>query len=63
MHAAEKLAEWSSALEFEQIPAEVSAAAKLHVLDAVGCGLAALAFDQLGAARAVALEMGGEPEA
>lgn len=41
----------------------MSAAAKLHVLDAVGCGLAALAFDQLGAARAVALEMGGEPEA
>ncbi|HEX3241317.1 MAG TPA: MmgE/PrpD family protein [Solirubrobacterales bacterium] len=63
VHAAEQLAEWSAGLSFEQIPAEVSDAAKLHILDAVGCGLAALALDQLGAARAVALEMGGEPEA
>jgi 2-methylcitrate dehydratase PrpD len=63
VHAAEQLAEWSSDLRFERIPDEVSAAAKLHILDAVGCGLAALALDQLGAARAVALELGGEPEA
>lgn len=63
MHAAEQLSEWSAALEFERLPEEVVAAAKLHLLDAVGCGLAALALDQLGAARAVALEIGGEPEA
>lgn len=63
MYAAEQLAEWSSTLELDDIPAEVVAAAKLHLLDAVGTGLAALALDQLPAPRAVALEMGGEEEA
>lgn len=63
MHAAEKLAAWSAGLDFGQIPAPVVEAAKLHVLDAVGTGLAALALDELPAPRAVALEMGGEPEA
>ncbi|MEX2105975.1 MAG: MmgE/PrpD family protein [Solirubrobacterales bacterium] len=61
--AAESLAEWSSALELPEIPAAVVEAAKLHILDAVGSGLAALSFDELTAPRAVALEMGGEPEA
>jgi 2-methylcitrate dehydratase PrpD len=63
VYAAEKLAAWSAALETEQIPTEVVEAAKLHILDAVGTGLAALALDELPAPRAVALEMGGEPEA
>lgn len=63
MYAAEKLAGWSSALELAEIPAEVVEAAKLHLLDAVGTGLAGLALDQVPAARAVALEMGGEEEA
>lgn len=63
MYAAERLAEWSAGLEFEQIPGPVVEAAKLHILDAVGTGLAALALDELPAPRAVALEMGGEPEA
>jgi 2-methylcitrate dehydratase PrpD len=61
--AAEKLAVWSAGLDFEQIPGPVVEAAKLHILDAVGTGLAALALDELPAPRAVALEMGGEPEA
>lgn len=63
MYAAERLAEWSSALQFREIPADVVEAAKFHILDAVGTGLAALALDQLTAPRAVALEIGGEPEA
>jgi 2-methylcitrate dehydratase PrpD len=63
VYAAEKLAVWSAGLDFEQIPGPVVEAAKLHILDAVGTGLAALALDELPAARAVALEMGGEPEA
>lgn len=63
VYAAERLAEWSTGLEFEQIPGPVVEAAKLHILDAVGTGLAALALDELPAPRAVALEMGGEPEA
>ncbi|MGE5407180.1 MAG: MmgE/PrpD family protein, partial [Syntrophothermus sp.] len=63
MHAAEHLAAWSSSLRFEEIPEEVVSAAKLHLLDAVGTGLAALALDEMPAARAVALELGGEEEA
>jgi 2-methylcitrate dehydratase PrpD len=63
VYAAERLAEWSSGLELADVPADVVAAAKLHLLDAVGTGLAGLAFGQMEAARAVALEMGGEEEA
>ncbi len=63
MHAAEQLAAWSAALRFEEIPGEVVAAAKLHLLDAVGCGLAALGLDEVPAARAVAAEIGGGEEA
>lgn len=63
MYAAEQLAEWSSGLELADVPPEVVAAAKLHLLDAVGTGLAGLAFGQMAAARAVALEMGGAEEA
>ena len=63
MHAAERLAAWSAGLRFEEIPPEVVAAAKLHLLDAVGTGLAALALDEMPAARAVALEMGGPEQA
>ena len=63
MHAAERLAAWSAGLRFEESPPEVAEAAKLHLLDAVGTGLAALALDQMPAARAAALEIGGEGEA
>lgn len=63
MYAAAKLAAWSAGLEFERIPGPVVESAKLHILDAVGTGLAALALDELPAPRAVAQEMGGEPEA
>lgn len=63
MHAAEQLAEWSAGLRFEAIPAPVLAAAKLHLLDAVGTGLAALALEEMAAARAVAEELGGREEA
>jgi 2-methylcitrate dehydratase PrpD len=63
MYAAEKLAGWSSSLALSEIPAEVVETAKLHLLDAVGTGLAGLALDQMPAARAVALEIGGEAEA
>lgn len=63
MHAAEQLAAWSAGLRFEEVPDEVLAAAKLHLLDAVGCGLAALALDEMAAARAAALELGGAEEA
>ena len=63
MHAAEQLATWSAGLRLDAIPEEVVGAAKLHLLDAVGTGLAALALDEMAAARAVALELGGGEEA
>jgi 2-methylcitrate dehydratase PrpD len=63
MRAAEQLAAFSARLRFEQIPDDVVAAAKLHLLDAVGTGLAALALDEMAAARAAALEIGGREEA
>lgn len=63
MYAAERLAEWSSGLQLTSVPPEVVEAAKLHLLDAVGTGLAGLAFAEMEAARAVALEIGGEEEA
>lgn len=61
--AAQALAEWSAGLTYADLPAPVAEAAKLHLLDAVGAGFAGLALDQLPAARAVALELGGEEEA
>jgi 2-methylcitrate dehydratase PrpD len=63
MHAAEQLAAFSAGLRFEQIPEEVVAAAKLHLLDAVGCGLAGLALGEMEAARGAAAEIGGGEEA
>lgn len=61
--AAEQLAGFALELRYEDIPAAVVDAAKQHLLDAIGCGLAAHALDIGGAARRVALDMGGTPEA
>ena len=41
----ERLSEFALALQFEQIPASVSAQAKLHMLDAIGIGIASSGFD------------------
>jgi len=62
-YAADELAEWAVELSLEDIPAEVVEQAKLHLLDAVGTGLAALALDEMPSARRLAREMGGRPEA
>src|SRR5262249_34719240 len=62
-YAAERLAEWTTGLSFDDIPEDVVERAKLHLLDAVGCGLAAVALGDLTAAREAALELGGKPEA
>jgi 2-methylcitrate dehydratase PrpD len=63
MHAAAVLAEWSTSLELDAVPADVREAARLHLLDAVGTGLAALALGELPAVREAALELGGPPQA
>ena len=39
--SAQRIAAFTSSLAFEQIPDEVIEATKLHVLDVLGCGLAA----------------------
>ena len=61
--AARVLAEWAAGLRLEDIPAEVREKAKLHVLDAFGTGIAGLAMGEVEAARGVAEELGGRPEA
>ena len=61
--AARVLAEFAAGLAYDDIPAEVREKAVLHVLDAFGAGLAGLAMGEMPAARAVAEQMGGTPEA
>jgi 2-methylcitrate dehydratase PrpD len=62
-HSAERLAEWSTTLSFEEIPPEVVEAAKLHLLDALGTGLAALGVREVPAVLETGLELGGRPQA
>jgi 2-methylcitrate dehydratase PrpD len=56
--AAQTFAAFSSSLTLEQVPAEVTQAAKLHLLDTLGCGLAAHALDVAPAAREALTESG-----
>jgi 2-methylcitrate dehydratase PrpD len=63
MTAAERLCAFTSSLTLDEIPADVVEAAKLHVLDALGCGLAAHALDVATEGRAVMAELGGESQA
>jgi 2-methylcitrate dehydratase PrpD len=56
--AAERFASFSSSLTVDAIPEEVVEAAKLHILDTIGCGLAAHALDAAPAAREAMTEPG-----
>jgi 2-methylcitrate dehydratase PrpD len=56
--AAERFASFSSSLTVDAIPEEVVEAAKLHILDTLGCGLAAHALDAAPAAREAMTEPG-----
>src|SRR5512140_3323779 len=49
--AAERFAAFSTSLTIDRIPGEVVQSAKLHILDTLGCGLAAHALDTAPAAR------------
>lgn len=60
--AAERFSTWAKELSIEQVPKPVVEAAKLHALDAIGCGLAAQALGEATAAREVARATGGKPE-
>src|SRR5919109_906264 len=61
--AAERLAAFGGELAYEETPASVVEAAKPHLLDCLGCGLAAAGLGiATGGCRALA-EIGGEPQA
>jgi 2-methylcitrate dehydratase PrpD len=61
--AAERFATWALELDLDAVPPPVVEAAKLHVLDVVGCGLAAHGLDVATEGRSTMAELGGEPEA
>ena len=63
MTAAQTIAEFATSLTLDDVPAEVVEHAKLHVLDTLGCGLAAHATGNGAEGRATMGELGGEPQA
>lgn len=58
MTGAQALAAFSSSLRFEDLPDDVVAATKLHILDTLGCGLAAHALGAGGEGRAAVAGLG-----
>ena len=63
MKAAQTLAEFTSRLDVDAIPAEVIEATKRHLLDTLVCGLAAHALGVAVEGRQAMTELGGEPQA
>src|SRR5262245_40564541 len=61
--AAQRLAAFTGSLAFDDIPAEVVEAARLHLLDTVGCGLAAHGSGVATEGRTAMAELGGEQQA
>jgi 2-methylcitrate dehydratase PrpD len=59
----ERLAAFAVGLRFAEIPADVAEAAKLHILDTFGCGLAAHRLGLATAGRELVREQGGNAEA
>jgi 2-methylcitrate dehydratase PrpD len=63
MAAARRFAEWTTRLRLDDVPAEVAEAAKLHLLDTLGCGLAASVLGVATEGRETMAELGGRDEA
>jgi 2-methylcitrate dehydratase PrpD len=61
--AAQRLSDFVLSLSYDEIPTETIEAAKLHLLDTLGCGLAAHGVDVAVEGRAAMDAHGGEPEA
>jgi len=61
--SASRLAVFAAELRFQDIPSEVLAAAKLHLLDTLGCGLAAHALGVAGEGRQAMAEASGQAQA
>jgi 2-methylcitrate dehydratase PrpD len=63
MTAAERFTAWALELDLDAVPPTVVEAAKLHVLDVLGCGLAAHGLGIGAEGRTAMAELGGEAEA
>ena len=63
MAAARRIAEWATRLDLDDVPEAVRADAKLHVLDTIGCGLAAHATGVAHEGRSTMGELGGASQA
>ena len=63
MTAAERFATWALELDLDAVPPEVVEAAKLHVLDVLGCGLAAHGLGIATEGRTAMSELGGDADA
>ncbi len=63
MTAAETIASFATSITLDDVPDEVVEHAKLHVLDALGCGLAAHATGNGVEGRATMQELGGDGQA
>ena len=63
MTAAERFAQFALELDLDAVPDDVVEAAKLHVLDVIGCGLAAHGLGIATEGRTTMSELGGTPEA
>jgi 2-methylcitrate dehydratase PrpD len=61
--AAQRFAEFTGGLPYEEIPPPVVEAAKLHLLDTLGCGLAAHGIGVATEGRTAMAELGGEAQA
>jgi 2-methylcitrate dehydratase PrpD len=61
--ATERVAAFGGELAYEHIPATVAEAAKLHLLDCLGCGLAAAGLGIAAEGSRAFAELGGEPQA
>jgi 2-methylcitrate dehydratase PrpD len=61
--AAQRIAGFTSRLSLADVPPDVAHHAKLHVLDTLGCGLAAAATGVAGEGRIAMAETGGTPQA
>jgi 2-methylcitrate dehydratase PrpD len=63
MTAADRIAHFATSLAYDDTPPDVVEAAKLHVLDVLGCGLAASALGIATEGRTAMTELGGDPQA
>jgi 2-methylcitrate dehydratase PrpD len=63
MTAAERLAEFATTLTLDDVPEDVAHHAKLHLLDTLGCGLAAHATGTATEGRQAMAELGGDQHA